>query len=51
MIDLLNRHNTYLTTIKSGFYKINNIQEYENSFDDLSLVRNDTKIVNGNYVD
>ena len=51
MIDLLNRHNTYLTTIKSGFYKINNIQEYENSFDDLSLVRNDTKIVNANYVD
>ncbi len=51
MIDLLNRHNTYLTTIKSGFYKINNIQEYDNSFDDLSLVRNETKIVNGNYVD
>ena len=51
MIDLLNKHNTYLTTIKSGFYKINNIQEYENSFDDLSLVRNDNKLVNGNYVD
>ena len=51
MIDLLNRHNTYLTTIKSGFYKINNIQEYENSFDDLSLVRKGTKLVNGNYVD
>ena len=51
MIDLLNKHNTYLTTIKSGFYKINNIQEYEISFDDLSLVRNDNKLVNGNYVD
>lgn len=51
MIDLLNKHTTYLTTIKSGFYKINNIQEYDNSFDDLSLVRSSTKLVNGNYVD
>ncbi len=51
MIDLLNKHTTYLTTIKSGFYKINNIQEYDNSFDDLSLVRSGTKLVNGNYVD
>lgn len=51
MIDLLNKHIAYLGTIKSGFYKINNIQEYENRFDDLSLTRNDSKIVNGNYVD
>ena len=51
MIDLLNKHNEYLGTIKSGFYKINNIQEYESRFDDLSLTRDDTKLVDGNYVD
>ena len=51
MIDLLNKHIAYLGTIKSGFYKINNIQENENRFDDLSLTRDDSKIVNGNYVD
>lgn len=51
MIDLLNKHNQYLGTIKSGFYKINKIQEYENRFDDLSLTRDNAKIVDGNYVD
>ncbi len=51
MIDLLNKHNDYLGTIRSGFYKINNIREYENSFDDLSLIRDESKLVDGNYVD
>ncbi len=51
MIDLLNKHTSYLGIIKSGFYKVNNIQEYNNSFDDLSLTRSDEKLVNGNYVD
>ena len=51
MIDLLNKHTEYLGTIKSGFYKINNIREYESSYDDLSLTRSDAKIVDGNYVD
>ncbi|MBQ2604260.1 MAG: hypothetical protein VZR27_06045 [Acutalibacteraceae bacterium] len=51
MIDLLNKHSEYLTSIKKGFYKINNIREYENSFDDLTLVRNASKLVDGSYVD
>lgn len=51
MIDLLNKHIAYLSTIRSGFYKINNIQEYESSFDDLSLSRVEAKLVEGNYVD
>ncbi|MBQ3970177.1 MAG: hypothetical protein II685_06825 [Clostridia bacterium] len=51
MIDLLNKHINYLGTIKKGFYKINNINEYSSSFDDLSLNRTETKIVDGNYVD
>lgn len=51
MIDLLNKHSAYLGTIKSGFYKINNIKEYDNSFDDLSLSRSSSKLENGNYVD
>ena len=51
MIDLLNKHSEYLSSIKKGFYKINNIREYENSFDDLTLVRNSAKLVDGTYVD
>jgi len=51
MIDLLNKHSEYLNSIKKGFYKINNIKEYENSFDDLTLVRNSAKLVDGTYVD
>jgi len=51
MIDLLNKHSAYLGTIKSGFYKINNIREYDSSFDDLSLSRSSAKLENGSYVD
>lgn len=51
MLDLLNGHRAKLKTIRSGFYSINNITEYDNSFDDLSLTRAEAKLVDGNYVD
>ncbi|MBQ1546510.1 MAG: hypothetical protein IIZ59_03150 [Clostridia bacterium] len=51
MLDLLNTHRAKLKTIRSGFYSINNIKEYDNTFDDLSLTRSAAKLVDGNYVD
>ena len=51
MLDLLNTHHEKLKTIKSGFYNINKIKEYDNSVDDLSLTREQAKLVDGNYVD
>ena len=51
MLDLLNTHHEKLKAIKSGFYNINKIKEYDNSVDDLSLTREQAKLVDGNYVD
>ena len=51
MLDLLNTHSQKLKAIRSGFYSINNITEYESDFDDLSLSRTEPKLVDGNYVD
>lgn len=51
MIDLLNNHLEYLKKIKSGFYKMNNITEYENTPEDFSLAHRVPKIKEGNYVD
>ena len=51
MLDLLNTHYEKLKTIKSGFYAINKIKEYENPLDDLTLMREQPKIIDGNYVD
>lgn len=51
MIDLLNKHNEYLGNIKSGFYKINKITEYENAPEDFSLAHHTQKLVDGSYVD
>ena len=51
MLDLLNKHYTKLSSIKSGFYAINNIEEYESQSDDFSLSREKPKLVDGNYVD
>lgn len=51
MLDLLNTHSTKLAAIKSGFYKINKIKEYDNSVDEFSLMREEAKLVDGNYVD
>ena len=51
MLDLLNTHSAKLKAIKSGFYSINKIKEYDNSVDEFSLMREEAKIVDGNYVD
>lgn len=51
MIDLLNGHVEYLKGIKSGFYKIHNIEEYENSPEDFSLAHRTPKLKEGSYVD
>lgn len=51
MTDLLNRHIEYLKNIKSGFYKMNNITEYEDTPEDFSLAHRVPKIKEGNYVD
>ncbi len=51
VMDLLNTHINKLKTIRSGFYRINNITEYDNSVDDLTLSRDKSRIINGNYVD
>lgn len=51
MLDLLNTHYEKLKTIKSGFYAINKIKEYDNNVDDLSLTHSRAKLVDGNYVD
>lgn len=51
MLDLLNTHSSKLKAIRSGFYAINNITEYESNVDDLSLSRDEAKLVDGNYVD
>ncbi len=51
MLDLLNTHYDKLKTIKSGFYSINKIKEYENPLDDLTLMREQPRLVDGNYVD
>lgn len=51
MTDLLNRHLDYLKSIKSGFYKMHNITEYENTPEDFSLAHRTPKIKEGNYID
>lgn len=51
MIDLLNKHSAYLGNIKSGFYKMNKITEYENTLEDFSLAHRTQKLVDGCYVD
>lgn len=51
MIDLLNKHSQYLGSIKSGFYRINKITEYENAPEDFSIAHKPPKIVDGTYVD
>lgn len=51
MTDLLNRHIEYLKNIKTGFYKMNNITEYEDTPEDFSLAHHAPKIKEGNYVD
>lgn len=51
MLDLINAHCAKLKTIRSGFYAINNITEYDNASDDLSLSREESRLVDGNYVD
>ncbi len=51
MIDMLNRHLEYLKSIKSGFYKMNNIAEYEDTPEDFSLAHRNPKIKEGNYID
>ena len=51
VMDLLNTHINKLKTIRSGFYRINNITEYDNSVEDLTLSRDKSRIINGNYVD
>lgn len=51
MIDLLNGHVEYLKKIRSGFYKMNNIAEYENTPEDFSLAHRKPKLKEGSYVD
>lgn len=51
MLDLLNTHYDKLGTIKSGFYALNKITEYDSAPDELTLSRDEPKIVDGNYVD
>lgn len=51
MIDLLNEHSKYLGKIKSGFYKMNKIEEYESIPEDFSLAHHTPKIKDGSYVD
>ncbi len=51
MLDLLNTHSTKLAAIRSGFYSVNKIKEYDDPIDDLSLSRSEAKLVDGNYVD
>lgn len=51
MTDLLNKHLTYLKQIKSGFYKMNKIEEYENAPEDFSLAHRGPKLKDGSYVD
>lgn len=51
VIDLLNKHSEYLGQIKSGFYRINKITEYENAPEDFSVAHKPPRIVDGTYVD
>ncbi len=51
MIDLLNSHLAYLQKIKSGFYSMHGIEEYENTPEDFSVANRRPMIKNGSYVD
>ncbi len=51
MTDLLNRHLEYLQKIKSGFYSMHGIEEYENAPEDFSVANRRPVIKNGSYVD